>query len=200
MRAALLVLLTVALLVLPACQMNERLSGTVIGGVGGGAIGAAAGGVGGAVVGILAGGIAGYLVGDYIADQRERGRTQVFQTGGTTAQVAPQVAPQAGTWGGESRPRGRVAGIKVRAVDERARAAYERGRHALTAPEARVYFEQAIRLDPSRPAPYNALALNALYRGDRAEAERDFRKALQVDPGYYPARYNLQRLQRQTAR
>lgn len=188
MRAALPILLILVATALPGCQMNERLSGTLMGGVGGGVLGGAVGGVGGAAIGLLAGGVGGYLVGDYLSDQRERGRTQVFDSP-STAQVAP------GTYRG-SAP-GQVAGVKVRAENESARLAYARGRQALTATEARVFFEEAIRLDPTRPAPYNALALNALYRGDRAAAERHLQQALSADPTYYPAQYNLERLRRQ---
>ena len=189
MRAALPILLLLCATALPGCQMNERLSGTLMGGVGGGAIGAAVGGVGGAAIGVLAGGIGGYLVGDYVADQRERGRSQVFDSPTTS---------QAGSYVSQGSAVGQVAGVKVRVGSEAARSAYERGRQALTAPEARVYFEESIRFDPSRPEPYNALALNALYRGDRSEAERNFQQALAVDPSYAPARYNLDRLRRQS--
>ena len=81
-----------------------------------------------------------------------------------------------------------------------AKAAYDRGKAALTAPEARVHFEQSIRLDPTRPEAYNALALNALFRGDRSDAERLFRQSLEVDPSYAPAKYNLERYLRQHGR
>ena len=228
MRAVLLIVLTLSLLVTPGCVMNERLSGTVIGGVGGGVIGAATAGVGGAVVGLLAGGLAGYLVGDYLADRRERGRGSVFGNDccpqpdpcappcATPQSYAPQgYAPQA--YPQQAYPshamqppqysqQGAVAGIKERApaiVNGRrtdpggAKAAYERGRASLTAPEARVHFEQSIRLDPTRPEAYNALALNALYRGDHSDAERLFQESLRVDPNYSPARYNYERFQRQ---
>jgi tetratricopeptide (TPR) repeat protein len=43
------------------------------------------------------------------------------------------------------------------------------------------------------PAHYN-LGLIALKRGDRVEAARRFRLALQVDPGFKPARDALDRL------
>ena len=95
MRAVLLIVLTLSLLVTPGCVMNERLSGTVIGGVGGGVIGAATAGVGGAVVGLLAGGLAGYLVGDYLADRRERGRGSVF--GNDCCQQPDPCAPPCAT-------------------------------------------------------------------------------------------------------
>ncbi len=205
MRVALIVLLILSLVALPACQMNERLSGTVMGGVGGAVVGAAVGGFGGGVIGLLAGGLAGYLVGDYVADRRERGRAQVF---GPESQPQAAFAPTGGQQPASYGPSGMVAGIKARApatgtqrVDHSgARAAYQRGKSSLTAPEARVHFEESVRLDPSRPEPYNALALNALYRGDTAEAERYFRKSLEVDPNYQPARFNFERFQRQHLR
>lgn len=219
MRAALLIVLVLGLLVMPGCVMNERLSGTIIGGVSGGAIGAAVGGVGGAVIGLLAGGLGGYLVGDYMADQRERGRGSVFGNGCCPPAQDPCAPPCAtpqsyqpsayAPQGAAYQPQGAVAGIKERAPvvyngrrtdPVRAKAAYDRGKEALTAPEARVHFEESIRLDPTRPEPYNALALNALYRGDRSDAERHFREALQADPNYQPARYNLERFQRSELR
>jgi tetratricopeptide (TPR) repeat protein len=174
MRATAL-LLVLGLALLPACQMNERLSGTVMGAVGGGVIGGVTAGATGAVVGTVAGGVAGYLIGDYLADQRERGRAQVFGDSPPAAYAPAQ---------------GSVGGIKVDA----ARAAYERGQRAPTAPEARTHFEEALRLDPTRPEPYNALGYNALFRGDRPEAERLWREALRRDPSYHPARHNIERL------
>lgn len=221
MRAVLLLVLTVSLLVMPGCVMNERLSGTVIGGVGGGIVGAATAGVGGAVVGLLAGGLAGYLVGDYLADQRERGRGSVFGNDccpqpdpcATPQAYPPQTyqpqayAPQA--YAPQAYPQGAVMGIKQRAPaihngrrtdPAGAKAAYDRGKSSLTAPEARVHFEQSIRLDPTRPEAYNALALNALYRGDLSDAERLFEQSLAADPTYGPARYNYERFQRQHRR
>ncbi|MDJ0522757.1 MAG: hypothetical protein QNJ90_11880 [Planctomycetota bacterium] len=194
MRAAALILLLVALLVLPACQMNERMSGTLFGAVGGGVLGGAVGGAGGAAVGVLGGGIVGYLVGDYLADRRERGRTEVFETGAPAFGSAP-AAPA----GGSVYATGSVMGVKSYATAptsqrDAARAAYNRGRQARTAPEARAHFEESLRLDPSRPEPWNALGLNALYRGEPTTAEQHWRTALQKDPGYYPAQHNLKRL------
>ncbi len=207
MRAATLVLLLIAALtVLPACQMNERMSGTMLGAVGGGIIGGAAGGAGGAVVGVLAGGVTGYLVGDYIADRRERGRSEVFESS-TPAFSASRAAPATYRTGPGLRDAGRtgsVMGVKSYAAPTvgvaEARSAYERGRKALTAPEARVYFEESIRLDPSRPEPYNALALNHLYRGDLPKAEQLLRTSLEKDPSYVPARRNLERMMSGAAR
>ena len=71
MRPATVLLLLVALLALPACRMNERMSVAAFGGIGGAVVGGAVGGsFAGGVVGALAGGVAGYLVGDYLADRR----------------------------------------------------------------------------------------------------------------------------------
>jgi tetratricopeptide (TPR) repeat protein len=183
MRTLCLCLSIAALAALPGCQMNERLSGTVLGAVAGGAIGGVAGGVGGAAIGLAAGGVSGYLVGDYIADRRERGRANVFGNANTM--------PQA------TMPSATVMGVKEYGVNDAARLAYERGRAAQTAPEARAHYEESVRLDPSQPAPYNALGLNALHRGDRVEALRLFRAALAKDPSYYPAQHNLARLTRE---
>lgn len=61
-------------------------------------------------------------------------------------------------------------------------------------------FEQARRdlvkarsLNHDIPAPYHALGLLADQQGDGEEAERCYRRALQVDPGFAPARANLAR-------
>ena len=186
MRAAALSLLVVAVLVLlPACQMNERMSGTLFGAVGGGVIGGAAGGAGGAAIGALGGGIVGYLIGDYMADRRERGRSEVFET--RAPAFSAQAAPASAT----------VMGVKRYAEtpsgDAAARAASGRGRSAPTATEARAHYEEALRLDPARPEPWNALGLNALYRGEDAAARACWERALALDPGYRPAQHNLAR-------
>ncbi len=61
-------------------------------------------------------------------------------------------------------------------------------------------FEQARRdlvkarsLNHDIPAPHHALGLLAEEQGDGPEAERCYRRALQVDPGFAPARANLAR-------
>jgi hypothetical protein len=186
MRTAAVILLLVAVLVLPACQMNERMSGTLFGAVGGGVIGGAAGGAGGAVIGVLGGGVVGYLIGDYMADRRERGRTEVFETN------APAFSADRPVYAA-----GAVMGVKRYAAaptaGDAARAAYENGRKARTASEARRHFEESLRLDPTRPEPWNALGLNALHRGEPSQAEAHWLKAAALDPSYYPARHNLAR-------
>jgi hypothetical protein len=176
MRTPLIVVALPLALLLPACRMNERLSGTLIGAGGGAVVGAVTTGFPGFVVGGLAGGLAGYLVGDYMADQRERGRTSVFKDRGVAGvkEVAPTIAA--------------------------AEAAYEKGRAAQTSEEAKRWYRESLRLDPERPGPWNALGLHAYLEGDRALAETHFRQALAVEPDYYAARYNLARLAGERAR
>ena len=192
MRIALVALLVLCLVVLPACQMNERMSGTAMGAVGGGTIGALVGGWAGAAIGVVAGGVAGYVVGDYLADKRECGRCGVFGSAAPSS-CDPCAPPPCG-------PGGQVQGIKEYAAPTPAAApsaakfAYERGRKADTATEARRHFEESARLDPRRPEAWNALGLNALYRGDRVEAERLWRVSLAQDSSYYAAQHNLARL------
>lgn len=204
MRTAVAVLLVLSLLVLPGCQMNERLSGTVMGAMGGAGLGAIAGGWGGAAIGLVAGGVSGYIVGDYLADRRECGRCGVFGKPACEPQCAPapcsypaptaqRACPAPVAPGTCTTPA--VGGAKAYApADPAAQAAYDRGRAALNATNARAWFEESIRLDPNRPEPYNALGLNYLYAGQTAEAERLFRKSLEQDPEYYAAKHNLARL------
>lgn len=195
-------LLSAALVALPACQMNERLSGTAIGGVAGAGVGALAGGFGGAVIGGAGGALVGYLVGDYVCDQRERGRPNVFGDAGpshgpsgasTQYAQAPSYEPDpyahAKAEANLAYPE-MVAGLKT--TD--AHAAYRRGRMAKTAAEARQHYQQSLRLDPRQPAVHNALGLHDLLAGDRASAERRFRTALRYDPSNYAAKHNLRKM------
>jgi hypothetical protein len=210
MRAASL-LVAVPLLVLPGCQMNERLSGTVGGAVGGGLIAAVVGASAGGVLITAAGGaLAGYLVGDYLADQRERCgcspcqppayQTPSYQSpcqvpySGHPAYDAPyQTAPSAMlTTIPTVTPVAHATTMP--GTGAAAEAAYRRGRAARTAEEATAAYEESLRLDPSQPAPWNALGLHALLAGDRTTARTRFEKALAVDPAYLPARHNLDRM------
>ena len=68
------------------------------------------------------------------------------------------------------------------------------GLPGLGAEEATAAYREAIRLDPQRPEPWNALALHALATGDRTTARANLEKALALDPAYAPARLNLTRL------
>lgn len=184
--------LLAAPLALGGCQMNERMTGTGGGAIAGGLIGGfAASSVTGALVGGAAGALAGYLIGDYLADERERCSPcsapsacaapdpYAYPTACTTPLPAPVTPPA-------------TAGRPSWA----AQVAYERGRSAATSEEAVAAYEEALRLDPTRPEPWNALALQALANGDRALARERLLRALALDPTYAPARVNLEHLDR----
>jgi len=216
MRIATALLLVVLLLALPACRMNERMSGAAFGGIGGAVVGGAIGGsFAGGVIGGLTGGVLGYLVGDYLADKRERCSpcaptscdpcappTYVPQTYAPVQQpcapsyAAPQVqapAYEAPCAPPPNYPTGpRVGAVKARNPNvAAARAAIDRGRAAATLPEARAAYEQAVRLDPQSADAWNALGLARGAAGDRAGAQDAFRRALALDPHHYAARQNL---------
>lgn len=213
------VLATLPLLAGTGCRMNERMTGTAGGALAGGVLGGvAAGTVGGVLIGTAGGALVGYLIGDYLADQTERCMTPT-QGGGcgvpqSQAYARPPAAQPYAAQPYAAQPyvvpdeyaEARAASLTApvtpaaprpdTAAAWAARSAYERGRSAATADEARAAYAEAIRLDPSRPEPYNALALHALVTGDRATARAQLTKALAADPTYAPARLNLQRLDR----
>lgn len=55
---------------------------------------------------------------------------------------------------------------------------------------------QGLRLCPGNPAAHNDLGVALMLRGDYAEARKHFGHALKLDPGYIPARRNMERLHR----
>ena len=55
------------------------------------------------------------------------------------------------------------------------------------------HVRKAISLDPSRPEAFNLLGALMEIRGDRDEAQKNYRAALSLDPSYKPAIENLQR-------
>ncbi len=55
------------------------------------------------------------------------------------------------------------------------------------------HVRKAISLDPSRPEAFNLLGALMEIRGDRLEAQKNYRAALSLDPSYEPANKNLQR-------
>jgi tetratricopeptide (TPR) repeat protein len=59
--------------------------------------------------------------------------------------------------------------------------------------QARRDFVKARSLNKDLPAPHHALGLLADEQGDGEEAEHGYRRALEVDPGFGPARANLAR-------
>jgi tetratricopeptide (TPR) repeat protein len=165
--------------------MNERLSGTVFGGSAGGLIGGlAAESVGGALVGGLGGALVGYLVGDYLADQRERGSAAQQRI-----PYAPDAAPPPAVGG--VRVRSPVTAPASRRVRSPADEAYERGRAATTAPEARAAYREALGYDPNHADAWNALGLSLLGAGRTDEAKACFRRAIDIHPSHYAARQNL---------
>ena len=207
-------MLSLVLLGTTSCRMNytERTSGTVIGAAGGTALGALVGGaVGnpwlGAGLGAAAGGAAGYIVGDKIADKRERQSQSAPQASGSgsapettsfpppAADIEPAPAP------GATRPpaAGHPPEVYTTSGPSQdrlalARAEYDAGRAAKTAPEALRHYDNAIRLDPSRPEPYNARGMVLQYEGKKDEARRAYKQALAIDPGYAPAEQSLRAL------
>lgn len=59
---------------------------------------------------------------------------------------------------------------------------------------AREITRRAIAADPSRPEAYNLYGVLLEIRGDRMEAQKFYRAALDLDPTYKPSRANLDRL------
>ncbi|MEW6659670.1 MAG: response regulator [Thermodesulfobacteriota bacterium] len=59
---------------------------------------------------------------------------------------------------------------------------------------ARVYAHKAISLAPDRPEGFNILGGLFEARGNRLEAEKNYRVALTLNPSYLPARKNLDRV------
>ena len=55
------------------------------------------------------------------------------------------------------------------------------------------HVRKAISLDPSRPEAFNLLGALMEVKGDRTEAQKNYRAALSLDPSYEPAIKNLQR-------
>jgi len=55
------------------------------------------------------------------------------------------------------------------------------------------HLRHAIFLDPGRPEAFNLLGALIEIKGDRIEAQKNYRAALSLDPSYEPAIRNLQR-------
>lgn len=60
--------------------------------------------------------------------------------------------------------------------------------------EAREAAKKALAKDPGQPEPYNLLGAFFEFRGHWAEAEKFYRAALEIDPGFRPAKANLDRM------
>ncbi|MDD2903491.1 MAG: response regulator [Syntrophales bacterium] len=59
---------------------------------------------------------------------------------------------------------------------------------------ARVYATKAAFLKWNRPEPYNLIGGICEVKGDRQDADKNYRVALDLDPTYQPARKNLERV------
>ncbi len=59
---------------------------------------------------------------------------------------------------------------------------------------AREVISRAVALEPGQPEAYNLLGALNEVGGDRLEAQKFYRAALDIDPTYKPARTNLDRL------
>lgn len=57
--------------------------------------------------------------------------------------------------------------------------------------EARAYLRKALACDDAQPEAHNLLGVLHEIDGDRFEAQQCYRKALELDPTYAPARANL---------
>jgi hypothetical protein len=187
-RLLVLPLLVLPAAVLPGCQLNERTTGTIAGAAGGALLGAALGGTGAVLLGAAGGGLLGYVVGDYLVDCRCGGGGG--GGGGCGACSVPSACEV------PCAPAAVHAAPTPNAHASAARAAYERGRAAATSGEARAAYEESLRLDASRPEPWNALAVLSLAEGRPARARTELERALAIDPAYAPARTNLERLER----
>jgi DNA-binding response OmpR family regulator len=55
------------------------------------------------------------------------------------------------------------------------------------------HLRRAVSLDPGRPETFNLLGVLMEIRGDRDEAQKNYRAALCLDPSYEPANRNLTR-------
>jgi DNA-binding NtrC family response regulator len=59
--------------------------------------------------------------------------------------------------------------------------------------EARAVAQEALSVDPGRPDAYNLLGALLECRGEWVEAQKYYRAALEIEPGYRPAAANLAR-------
>jgi len=62
---------------------------------------------------------------------------------------------------------------------------------------ARIYIHKAIAIDPERPESFNLLGGICEARGERLEADKNYRTALALDATYQPAQKNLDRITNQ---
>ncbi len=73
---------------------------------------------------------------------------------------------------------------------------FQRARRQHNMHEKIELMQQGLRYCPNNPAAHNDLGVAYMRIGNRQQAARHFKRALQIDPGYQPARANLNRLNR----
>ncbi len=73
---------------------------------------------------------------------------------------------------------------------------FRRAQHERNLHEKIELMQQGIRYCPNNPAAHNDLGVAYMRIGNRQQAARHFKRALQIDPYYQPARANLNRLNR----
>lgn len=72
---------------------------------------------------------------------------------------------------------------------------FERARHEHELDRRINLMRQGISYCPENPAAHNDLGVALLLRGDRDGARMHFNQALRLDPQYYPARHNMERIE-----
>jgi len=73
---------------------------------------------------------------------------------------------------------------------------FERANQARDIDRKIYLMQKGLRYCPNNPAAHNDLGVAFILRGDDDAASVHFRHALRIDPGYYPAQRNLNRLDR----
>ncbi len=159
------------------------LAGAGLGATAGAVIGHQTGNTGeGAAIGGAIGAVSGALVGDKLQAQEEETRKARLE-----AQRAREEAEEAKM---EAR-RARVASAKRKCEDY-----FEKARIAAN-PEDKIYFyKKGLRLCPENAPAHNRLGEIYLKIGKKDDAAYEFRRALEIDPDYYPAQRNLDRLRK----
>jgi tetratricopeptide (TPR) repeat protein len=150
----------------PGCQSkgDSQLLGAGLGAVAGGVAGHAIGGRKHHTAGTIIGAVVGGVGGYLIGGQF-----------GTNATPEEQASPQY-----------RQASTEFDAGSQA---------HASGNEQAAVqHYQEASRLCPQDPVPYNNAGVSYLAQGDKRNAEMMFRKALEVDPEFDPAKTNLRQM------
>jgi len=171
-----LIVFLVALVAFQGCSCWEKkhTCGTLVGGAGGAGLGALIGSMSGSwvwggIIGLGAGALAGYLIADHFVD-----------SGGHKAGCKPACKPECASTDAR------------KSVD----LAEHEFKLAVTAKDARTseaHLRKSLAHHPTSPA-WNNLGLLQLQDGRRRDAEDSFHRALAVEPGYEPAKRNLDKV------